>query len=379
MIQAFKISGRNFTKEFPLQNSRGKMKIYPIIPVLILFISCGTVNPENQIQSSADTTVKASVVLPKLPRTQGSDKYANIVCGIVDRFGNLWFGSSAEGLYRFDGNSFTQFTTNNGLSTNNVHSLLEDQSGNIWIGTGEGICKYDGRSISKVPIVVPDPSILINPDKRYTNGILSMLQDKSGKIWFGTSVGMFTYDGTKFSQFPNDYPVTNNDKLELKMVDDMLEDRSGNIWFASGTTEGAMKYDGKSITSSKPNGDEWIRNMMESQQGQIWFGGRMHGVFTYDGTEFSLFTAKKKIGSALLQDRSGNIWFSGEEHDNGYSGVDGVWRYDGTTFTNFTTKDGLGDYGVWCIVEDQKGNIWLGTRNNGLYMYDGKIFTCYSE
>jgi len=335
--------------------------------------------PASDNSAAVDNQVQTTTVTPKLPRTQGSDKFTNIVCAVADKRGNLWFASSSEGVYRFDGTSFGQFTMNDGLCTNNVHCLLVDQWDHLWIGTSDGICKYNGATIEKVPIVVSDPSILINPDKRYKNEIMSMLQDKSGKFWFGTSVGMFCYDGTKFSQFPDDYTVINTGKLELKMVDAIREDRSGNIWFASGTTEGAMKYDGKSITSSKPNGDGWIRTILESQQGPIWFGGRMHGVFTYNGTEFSLFTAKEKIGSPLLQDRSGNIWFSGEEHDNGYAGVDGVWRYDGTNCTNFTTKDGMGDYGVWCILEDIKGNIWFGTRNNGLYMYDGKSFTCYSE
>lgn len=366
------------------------MKNYGLSLLLILLVACNDTpgngaKDDSVVQDNSKT--QATVVLPKLPRTQGSNKFTNICCGTADRAGNLWFGSSGEGVYRFDGNSFTQFTTNEGLNTNVVHCLLEDQSGNIWVGTTDGICRYDGSRFTKVPIAVPDPSVLVNPQPPRTNEIWSMLQDKSGKFWFGTSMGMFCYDGIKFTQFPDDYSVSNSDRLELKMVDDILEDKSGNIWFASGTTEGVVKYDGKSITSSKPNGDGWIRTIMEAQQGPIWFGGRLHGVFTYDGSEFSLFKVKERIGAPLLQDRNGNIWFAGEEHGNGYSAVDGVWRYDGTTFTNFTTKDGMGDYGVWCIVEDTRGNIWFGTRNNGLYMYDpgasvgtgGKSFACYSE
>jgi ligand-binding sensor domain-containing protein len=60
-------------------------------------------------------------------------------------------------------------------------------------------------------------------------------------------------------------------------------------------------------------------------------------------------------------------------------GTGGIWCYDGKTFMNFSEKDGLENYGVWCIVEDNKGNIWVGTRNTGLYMFDGKSFVKFSE
>ena len=52
---------------------------------------------------------------------------------------------------------------------------------------------------------------------------------------------------------------------------------------------------------------------------------------------------------------------------------------DGISFKNFGPVDGMGDYGVWCMLEDREGNIWFGTRNMGLYRFDGKTFTSFSE
>lgn len=49
------------------------------------------------------------------------------------------------------------------------------------------------------------------------------------------------------------------------------------------------------------------------------------------------------------------------------------------TFTSFSTKDGLPNLGIWTILEDKSGNIWVGTRETGLYLYDGKTFITYSE
>lgn len=358
------------------------MNSYRLILLLILFGSCSESTERDSQRDSVvggEQDTKATVVLPKLPLTQGSTNYDNINCAVADNRGNLWFGSSGEGVYRYDGTSFEQFTVNDGLSSNIVKCLLVDQWDHLWIGTSNGICKYNGATIEKIPIIVPDVSILENPQPPRTNEIWNMIQSRDGTLWFTTTMGVFTYDGNNFLQFPNDYPVTNSEFLQMKMVCDILEDRDGNIWFTSGTTEGVMKYDKKYITSSKPNGDGWVRTIMQDQQGKIWFNGRHKGNFTFYSDSFSMFTAKEKIGGALLQDTKGNLWFSGEEDEDGFTSVDGVWRYDGTTFTNFSIKDGMADYGVWCMLEDQKGNIWFGTRNNGLYKYDGKSFTCYSE
>jgi hypothetical protein len=91
------------------------------------------------------------------------------------------------------------------------------------------------------------------------------------------------------------------------------------------------------------------------------------------------FTEQPGLGMPLLVDRSGNIWFSGEEHANAIENGTGIWRYDGKAFRNFSTKEGMGNFGVWCMVGDRDGNIWVGTRNTGLYRYDGRSFTCFSE
>lgn len=67
---------------------------------------------------------------------------------------------------------------------------------------------------------------------------------------------------------------------------------------------------------------------------------------------------KKMTNSSMIEDKSGNVWFGGDQ--NG-----GLWRYDGKSFTKFSEKDGLTRYGIWNILEDKNDNLWLGTRNTG--------------
>lgn len=331
---------------------------------------------------------------PKLIKTQGTSEYANIHCGLQDKGGNLWFGTTGEGVYRYDGKFFTQFTVKDGLSNNTVWSIAEDKNGNIWFGTDDGICRYDGKTFSRIPISMSNSNnfylnkSLNAPSAK--NDVWSIMQDKSGILWFGTRDGLYCYDGKSFSRFLENKSIVNKDNLHLKMIDCMLEDKKGNIWFASGMGsggEGICRYNPASheITSHKPYGNGWIRTIIEATDGNIYIATRHNGVCYYDSSSggFINFTEKAGINNSsvttISEDKAGNIWV-GTELGSGQLGEDGgVWRFDGKSFTKFTTKEGLIHNGVFTILEDKSGNIWFGTRNIGLCRYDGKTFSSFSE
>lgn len=342
-----------------------------------------------------DTAVRKT----KIIKPVGAHKDDNIRCGIQDKAGNLWFGTSGEGVYRYDGKTFTNFTTKDGLSNDLVLSILEDSTGKIWFGTDNGLCQYDGKNFTPIPIVVTssNPLSFNSPTgNSFTkNAVLSMLQDKSGKIWLGTDNGVYCYDGhpkdgsaARFTRFLDKDGIINNSGLHLKKIDCIVEDKNGNMWFASGVGgfEGICRYDGISVTNFKPGGDGWIRTMLEDKNGNMWFGTRSHGMWRYDGKTYSNFTGEKGLGNSIysvtsiMEDKAGNIWFGVEATQAG------VWFYDGVSFKSFTTMDGLVNNSVWYIMEDRSGNIWVGSRNNGLSRYNpppgqagGKKFTPFTE
>ena len=352
------------------------------VQVSILLPSCTGQVTNKQSDVNLSEQQSSTSVSTKLVKTQGSGEHQNIRCSLQDKHGNLWFGTMGEGVYRYDGNEFTQFTVEDGLGNNTIWSILEDRSGNIWFGTDDGVSCFDGRNISTVPIL-PFPSLQVAtaPTQSPKNPVWCMLQDRNGVIWFGTTKDLYCYDGKTFSRFLDMGRVSNTQGLQLTWIQSLLEDRTGKIWMGSGpiASEGVIQYDGKNLTSSKPNADGWIKSMVEDSSGLIWFGGRNNGNFTYNGKAFAGFTDKVGIGNPILVDKLGAIWFSGEEALSTVESDGGIWRFDGEAFENFSTKDGLGKYSVWSMLQDRDGDIWIGARNCELYRYDGKAFHEMSE
>lgn len=331
---------------------------------------------------------------PKLIKTQGSTEHDNIHAMLQDKNGDIWFATTGEGVYRFNGKGFVQYTQKDGLSSNTVYSMIEDSSGTIWFGTSKGASSYDGKTISPVPFKLASQGgrfstgLTLRESREDTNEVWSILQVSSGSLWFGTNNGLYCYDGHAFTRLLDDDRVANIENLKLKKIQCMLQDRSGIIWLGSGLgeTEGLIRYDGKSITSIKPKMDGWIRQILQDKSGAIWLSTRSQGIWRNTGDGFvKLHIQDDKIGEllqvnqAMMQDRSGNIWFGGSESVGTVQSNGGIWRYDGVNFKNFTIEDGLSTYGVWSMLEDTAGNIWIGTRNTGLTRFDGSHFVSLSE
>jgi ligand-binding sensor domain-containing protein len=325
---------------------------------------------------------------PKIVKTQGTNQYANVHCGLQDKAGNLWFGTTGEGVYRYDGKSFINFTEKDGLSNNNVWCIYEDKDSNLWFGTGDGICRYDsslsrGKGLKPfLPLQITESSDKLSAKKE----IWSILEDKTGNFWFGTNDGVYLYNGKSFTHFLYNDSNINNNELHLKHIQSILEDKNGNIWFVSWNHEGVSRYDGKFVaifTSKEGLGFDMVHSILQDKTGNIWIGTRNDGAYCYDGKYFIHFTENEDLSNScvysIAEDKVGNIWFATESS--------GVWCYNPSaslltgskSLTNFTIKDGLSHNSVFSIIVDNSGKLWFGTRGIGLCSYDGKQFTNYSE
>ena len=112
-----------------------------------------------------------------------------------------------------------------------------------------------------------------------------------------------------------------------------------------------------------------VRHVKQARNGNILIASYL-GVFRYDGTSFTNISSEissPRFSSFwdVLEDRKGNLWFGTRDS--------GVYYYNGKSFQHFTTKDGLGSNSALHIYEDRAGNIWFGT-GGGASRYDGKSF-----
>lgn len=372
------------------------ISIFSIVWVSMFFTSCNGQSATKQTTNTTNSTPKKEQH-PTIVRTLGA-QFENVGCQLVDKDGNLWFSISGEGAYRYDGKSFTNFTTKDGLCNNSVGSIIQDRVGNILLGTKNGICQYDGHQFTKFP--VPD-----------TLSITCMLEDNQGNLWFGTMAnGIYRYNGRALENFLNGNKKEYNLGSSNQLILDILQDKNGNLWFSSWNGGGVWRYDGKEFKNFLPSADyyetnqdrrsfdnpqvtfgnrqntfyspsqdhitdDMIFSMTEDKLGNIWFATRNHGACRFDGKIFTAVGAKEGFLSngayAILEDKKGNLWFTTEE--------DGVWCYDGKTFKNLNEKDGLVCNAVMNVLEDREGNLWFGTKRFGLSRYDGKTFTTFSR
>jgi ligand-binding sensor domain-containing protein len=114
-----------------------------ICSLLLLFIFITSCSGQVKTDLSKDGVSELKIISngqPKLIRTQGVVS-GNVHCNLQDKAGNIWFSTSGEGVYRYDGKSFTNFTRKAGLRDNDVRAIIEDKAGNIVFGTKSGICK----------------------------------------------------------------------------------------------------------------------------------------------------------------------------------------------------------------------------------------------
>lgn len=335
----------------------------------------GSSNKINQLVQTATDTVRL--------------KYTTGVRAILeDSKGNTWFGSNHEGVCMLQQGRLHYFTTQNGLSDNQVRSIYEDKNGIIWFECGVGLSKYDGKAMT------------VSRERQYWAKSAPKVSDSD--LWFKgdestgynkleAHPGVYQYDGQHF--YYRTFPIkpTPGAEAGYSISTPFVKSKKGMVWL--GTYNALIRFDGQQFKvfnneSVGLNGTTeylHIRCIMEDSKGNLWIGNNSGGsaiggigVIKYDGAAFIHFTKQHQLRKedtkansldrvfSICEDSSGNIWFG--------TALSGVWRYDGHTMKNFTQKDGLdGDF-TWNVYKSKSGELWVGGGPHGVYRFTGKSF-----
>ncbi|MBC8230455.1 SpoIIE family protein phosphatase [bacterium] len=232
--------------------------------------------------------------------------------------GNLWFGTGGfnvygNGISGYDGNQFTKFTTKEGLPHNRIWDIHSADNGTIWIATEGGVSRYAGNNGRLRITDGKEFKNFTTEDGLAHNRVHSIHSDSDGTMWFGTwDGGISRYDGVEFVN------LTTEDGLAHNGVWDIYRDSDGIMWF--GTEGGVSRYnEDRFVNFTQKDGlagnEVWTIHQDENEI--LWFGTYGGGVSGYDGKVWT--TLDKQYGLAdnrvhsIDPDPDGSLWFSTEK------------------------------------------------------------------
>lgn len=348
----------------------------------LFFSSCNeTLKTNKEIQSTTEDSITIGDTVSQLSN--------NIMAIYQDKKNNFWFGSWQEGLFKYDGKSIIHFTTKHGLPSNRVEEIKEDELGNIYVNTSKGIIKYNKNQFSTLKETNEDVSQWnLTPNdlwfKNFTNGqciyrydgtvlhrliipknkigedwirknptsplspyaIYCTYKDSKGNIWFGTSLaGVFRYNGKSFDWIAES-DVNEMHNGPANGVRSIIEDKDGYFWF---NTE--YKYD----IYNKPTSTKSIKDSTP-------FYDRVKSIGCLDG---------KKDGDlneyqSIIKDSEDNLWIA--------IYLSGVWQVEGEKIKHYPIQVDGKNVPIFYLYKDNKGEIWLGTEENGAFKFNGQVF-----
>ena len=269
---------------------------------------------------------------------------------------------------------FTHLSIEQGLSESRVDHMLQDRRGFIWIGTLNGLNRYDGYRFKTYK---PDPD---NPNSLGGLRVFALFEDRSGILWVGVDQELDRFDPATetFTHFRAD---PDNPDSPSGYLEHMTQDRDGMLWLA--TRNGLDRLDPASGRFTHYRNDpndphsltsNDVRFVLEDRQGTLWIatGAGLDAFDRRTGRVLRYYPSSQQPPlDRILEDRSGMLWLSATR-GGGLASLD---RKTGA-FTRYTWFEGWpgspGTRGCAAIHEDQHGMLWLATKPDGLVRFDRK-------
>ena len=275
-----------------------------------------------------------------------------ITCWMEDNEGNIWIGTKEAGLARIRSRQFKHFSSAEGIPGDVAQSVCEDAQGTIWVGTATGgLARKVGERFVPV-LLTPNPDPLIES--------VTVCPDVGNGIWIGTLQGsVFRFLNNEVRRVNNEVALSfPMERLRDHVANAMMQDSRGRVWFCNGS--GAYYFqDGKMTVFGADRGfveNIGVRALAEGPRGTLWFGTEPGDLWRSVNDVPTRYHPPAEWPnarvSALLPDSDG-VWI-------GTLGG-GLLRFENGTFTRITTQQGLPDNSITQLLDDDDGNLWAGT------------------
>lgn len=288
----------------------------------------------------------------------------NTVTDLLQKSDGYIYIGTYDGLVRFDGVKFTILNKNtvSDFRCVSARTIFEDTDGNLWVGSNdEGVAKI---SSSGIEMFTTDNGL---PN----NSIRDIAQDKSGNIWIGTSNGVVFL--TPSGKFIRPEGLEQYDDSSCLVIS-LYCDTAGRIWLSTTKKHGLYYYSsGKFSQYSAFTSIDYstVTAIAQDETGAFWYGLTQKGVVRVHEGNYKLYGKKEGMLETTVNDiyldNSNSLWFGTEK---------GVVLYKQGQFSTYTESEGLTNNNVKKIIEDREGSIWYATDRGGVQkMSPGKFRT----
>lgn len=273
----------------------------------------------------------------------------------------LWIGT-AGGLVKMNkltGEKSFYDRANPGLPDNRIVSLAKDSLHNIWVGTKySGVGCFDGKNITNY-----NES---NSGIEYEQYCTAIAVDANNNKWIGSLFFLNKFDGKDWQSFttPNSHLISS-----IWMIYSMKFDKDGVLWLGGTGGWAFAKFTGSELQVLL-EGNE-VYGVEIDKEDNKWLATK-YGLIKYDGVNFTKYDNTNSSLPCnkfvdISKDQEDNLWLIGEEGH--------LIKYDGETFTNFRVPLTNKQSWLTCIEADNDGNIWIGTRHEGIYKFKDEVFS----
>ena len=303
---------------------------------------------------------------------------ATVTALVQDHSGNIWIGTQ-NGLNRYDGFAVTVFRPNrhqsHSISDNFVTALQVDQHGVIWVATLNGLNRFDPKQ--GVFNAVPTRPQTGQPQNEQQDVVLSLYLDARQRLWVGTHQGLALWHTASQQMLWPLRAHPNRDLLHNNNITALSADTAGQLWL--GTPQGLFRYnpatDELTNAADFPLPQASVMALHHDNAGRLWVGLEHDGLLmrepaTGHWTAINIRSYAGGVASneirSVLSVQNGDVWVGSQHGLSQLSLVAGSWQQQQSFVHQRYNPASLGSGKVVSLLQDRDGSIWVGSWNGGV-------------